>query len=479
MIDKVLSLFSPAWLGQIWPSGIVEIPLREAYGESIDADDSEWRRLTGDGNRDLAPMTQKRMQDLACYLWQSNPVANRLIELPTAFLLADGVKLVATAEDPDIREMIQDYLTRLWLHPTNNFPIKLARKVRELAIFGEQCWPAFTNPYSGEVRLGYLDPSQIETVVHDPDNAEQPIGIVTKRNRKGEQKRYKVIVNGRDDDLFTPRTIAIRDTFTDGDCFWFVVNALCTDTRGRSDLLPVMDWCDAYEQQLYGEAQRQDFLRSYVWDVTLKGGTEEDVKKKARTIAPPAPGTVRVHNDSEIWAALTPNLQATDNAEGARLFRNHILGGQTMPEHWFGGGGDVNRSTGDSMSEPTVKALSMRQAFLGYMLLEVARYTIRKRELAVSGKEPDLFDPNYGVECQWPEMAPKDISKFAASLQQVVMGCSLAIDKGLLSKDTAIALIGTVADRLGLKIDPALELEKAAQDSAKAAETDAFQAPAL
>lgn len=479
MINKVLSFFDPSWLGRIWPSGVVDMPLREAAGESVDPDDAQWRKLTGDGNRDLSPMTQKRMQDLAVYLWQANPVANRLIELPTAFLLADGVKLVATAEDPAIRAIIQDYLTRLWLHPTNNFPIKLPKKVRELAVFGEQCWPVFVNPYTGEVRLGYLDPSRVETVVHDPDNAEQPIGIVTKRNRKGEQRRYKVIVNGRDDDLFTQSTIAIRDTFTDGEAFWFTVNALCTDTRGRSDLLPVMDWCDAYEQQLYGEAQRQDFLRSYVWDVTLKGSTEEDVKKKARSIAPPAPGTVRVHNDSEVWAALTPNLQSTDNAEGARLFRNHILGGCTMPEHWFGGGGDVNRSTGDSMSEPTVKSLSMRQSYIGYMLLEVARYTIRQREIAASGKEPDLFDAYYGVECQWPEMAPKDISKYAAALQQVVVGAGMALDKGILSKDTAIAVIATVADRLGLKIDPAVELEKAARDAAQAAESDAFPEPNL
>jgi len=474
---NILSWFDPKNIGLIWPSGVVETPLREAAGASIDPDDAQWRRLTGDGNRDLSPMTQKRMQDLAVYLWQANPVANRLIELPTAFLLADGVKLSATAEDPAIREVIQDYLTRLWLHPTNNFPIKLPKKVRELAIFGEQCWPAFTNPYTGEVRLGYLDPAQIETVVHDPDNAEQPIGIVTRRNRKGEQRRYKVIVNGRDDDLFTERTLAIRDTFTDGEAFWFTVNALCTDSRGRSDLLPVMDWCDAYEQQLYGEAQRQDFLRSYVWDVTLKGATEQDVKTKAGQIAPPAPGTVRVHNDSEEWKPLTPNLQATDNAEGARLFRNHILGGQTMPEHWFGGGGDVNRATGDSMSEPTVKLLSMRQAVIGHMLLEVARYTIRQRETALTGKEPDLFDPDYGVECQWPEMAPKDTAKYAAAFQQVVVGSGMALDKGLLSMDTAIAVIGTVADRLGLKIDPALELDKAAQEAAKAQEADAFQPP--
>jgi hypothetical protein len=44
------------------------------------------------------------------------------------------------------------------------------KKVRELAIFGEQCYPAFVNEHDGMVRIGYLDPALIATVVMDPDN---------------------------------------------------------------------------------------------------------------------------------------------------------------------------------------------------------------------------------------------------------------------------------------------------------------------
>jgi len=100
-----------AWLN--WdtsPTIRDEAPLREAAGVSIDPDEALWRRLTGDGNRDLSPMTQRRMQNLATYQWQSNPGANRLIELPGAYLLADGVKLVSSAEDPDLRAIVQDWI---------------------------------------------------------------------------------------------------------------------------------------------------------------------------------------------------------------------------------------------------------------------------------------------------------------------------------------------------------------------------------
>ena len=68
-------------------------PVREAAAAQGDRDDDAgWRRLSGDGlasmnERDLEPMAQDRMQKLAEYLWQSNLLANRLVELPLAYLL--------------------------------------------------------------------------------------------------------------------------------------------------------------------------------------------------------------------------------------------------------------------------------------------------------------------------------------------------------------------------------------------------------
>lgn len=111
-------------------------------------------------------MNQRRMQDLAAYLWESNTLANRLIELPLAYILADGVKL--KAED----ELVQKVLNDFWQHPINNMDIKLIKKVRELSMYGEQCYPTFVNEYSGAVCLGYLDPCLIATVAVDPDNNE-------------------------------------------------------------------------------------------------------------------------------------------------------------------------------------------------------------------------------------------------------------------------------------------------------------------
>lgn len=172
------------------------------------------------------------------------------------------------------------------------------------------------------------------------------------------------------------------------------------------------------------------------------------MKKKAASIRAPKPS----HNDAETWKAESPSLESADTETNAKLFRNHVLGGATIPEHWFGGAADVNRATGEDMSNPTFKIMSLRQAF-GYMLSEMARYVIRQWELAHTGKEPDLSEDVYNFSVQFPEMVVKDTTRYAAALQQVTQAVSLAINDKLLSVKTGIQVIESIAGRLGVGFD--------------------------
>lgn len=439
---------------------------REAAGATIHDDDSGWRKLSGDASRDLAPITQQRMREIAAYLWQANLLANRLIELPLAFLLAEGVKL--TSKDPAAQELLDGF----WRDPINSMDLKLVKRLRELALFGEQCYPAFVNEVSGAVRLGYLDPALIQDVVKDPDNPEQPIGVVTVKNEAGVERRYRVIVNGPDEELFTKETQALRATFADGECFYFAVNSLSSGVRGRSDLLAQSDWLDAYDDFLFGELDRIKYQRAFVWDVTLKGSTEEQIKAKVKDYPPPAPNTTRLHNESEEWKAVSPDIGSADTTGSARLLRNHVLGGSTIPEHWFGGGGDVNRAVGAEMAEPTFKLFSMRQREAKHILEEIGRYVLRQRALAVGESSFDPSKPECQVEAVFPEMIAKDTTRYAAALQQVVAAAAIAVDKGYLTKATAVRIIASVAGRLGVEFDAEEELQAAIDERAKAEEDD-------
>lgn len=426
---------------------------REAVGATVDADEEGWRKLSGDTRRDLDPMTQERMQKLSHYVWETNLLGNRLIELPLAYLLAKGVRLSVADEE------LQPVLDRHWTDGINCWAIKLIKRARELALFGEQCWPVFV---SGKmVRVGYLDPRRIATVVMDPDNAEQPIGIVTTRDRKGVAMRYRVIVNVPET-AFTERTQAIRQSMADGDAFFFRVNDLCNGSRGRSDILSQIDWLDAYDEFLFGELDRAAMIRAFVWDLTLKGADQPTVDARAKKFGAPKPGSAYIHNEQEELKASAPVMNTYDAANGAKLFRNHILGGATMPEHWYGGAGDVNRATGSSMAEPTEKLYEMRQSFLGYMLCEVGRYVIRahwdKLDDELDDKEHELLAT---VRCEWPEMTTKDTTKFASALASVVSAAASALAEGLMTRETAISIIAAIAKQLGVEIDVEDELKNA------------------
>lgn len=432
-----------------------------AAGQTIDDDEEGWRRLTGDTDRDLAPITQRRAREVSAWLWQANLMANRIIELPLAYLLADGVKLEVNDEEA------QAMLNRFWNDPINSMDLKLEKKVRELALFGEQCYPTFVNEHTGHVRLGYLDPALIETVVVDPDNPEQQIGIVTVKDRKGGARRYRVIVNGEEEELFSERTRQIRDTFTDGDAFYFNINSLSSGARGRPDLLASADWLDAYDDFLFGEVDRNRYLRAFVWDVTLKGANDDAVKQRAREIAPPSPNSVRVHNDSETWNAVTPDIKSGDTSESARLLRNHVLGGATLPEHWYGGGGDVNRATGESMGDPAFKVMSMRQRTIKYMLEVIARFAIRQWAIK-NQRSVDLGDGDFLPSAVFPEMIARDTTRYATALQQVVLAAAMAVERGFISRKLALRMIAAVASQLGVDID----VDEALQEAVSAAQDE-------
>lgn len=343
----------------------------ESAGATVSVEEEGFTKLTGDKDRSLSSLTQERMQELAVFLWKSNPLANRIIELPLVYLLAEGVTMSVQNEDA------KQWLDEFWNDPINQMDIKLPKKVRELSLFGEQCWPVFKNPTNGAVRLGYLDPGLIKEIVTDPDNTEQPIGVVTKAlGKKRKAKKYRIIVPG-DESFFGEEAQKLRESYTDGDCFYFNVNALSSSSRGLSDLLPTMDWLDLYDKALFGEVERWDALRAFIWDVTLHGATEETVRKRAAEIEVPDSGGVRVHNDGETWNAVTPDLR------------------------------------------------------------------------------------DYRPAAQFPELTHRDTSVYAAALQQTVVAVGIAVEKGMMTEETAIATVAAMLNRIGIEIDPADELERA------------------
>ena len=263
---------------------------------------------------------------------------------------------------------------------------------------------------------------------------------------------------------------------TGGDCHFWRVNDLLTGRRGRSDLLSAIDLADAYTQLIFGEVERAAAMRMAIWDVTMNGATPEQVEQRAREIAPPTPMSVRVHNESELWTAVSPKLDSADAAETLRVVRNEVLGGGSIPEHWYGGGGDVNRATAAEMDEPTYKTFRRRQRLWEAIIEAEARHVIRQRLRAIGLTELTL-DEKFVPRAIFPEMQSVDVARYAQALAQVVVAVVSTIDRGLLTEEVGLTMIASLADKFGVEIDPEAELEKARAEREKRRADDVFRDP--
>jgi hypothetical protein len=419
---------------------------------NIASEDALWRKLTTQADRNLLPIEQDRMIEIAYWLWQTNPLAGWLIDITTSFIVAEGLPYEAKNED------VKAVLDGFWNDPVNRMPLYFPKHIDELHIFGELCFPAFTAAQTGRVRLGYVDPAAISDVITDPENVKIPIGVLV-RPWTGSiggylvdtpAKAYRTILPEEADFVLSAGAKTLRNQFTDGDCFFYAINNVTNSPRGRSSLLPTADWLDAYEQFLFDYADKWPLQNAFIWDLLVTGGGDKEIKEQIAQFSK-KPGSVFGHNEKVTLTPSAPKLEALDASTGARLFRNHIMGRWGYPEHWFGGGGDVNRATASEMDLPALKMLGRKQLQVKYILEDMLGYQVRQARNARYLRVTDDEAKQYSVTT--PEMASKDIAKFSTAAAQMATAIAGAEMQGWVDKETARKLWASIVSFTGVDID--------------------------
>lgn len=403
--------------------------IHEAYpmaGNVPGNDDALWRSLSSNSGRDLNQITQKRMQEIAFYLFDTNPMAHRILEITRDFVVGDGFKY--TAKDPRVLEIIDDF----WNDPDNDMDCSMDENILELCQFGENCFPTWINRIDGGVKIGYIDPSWIIKVTKDRRNPRWYDSVIWKRPSANAKENISKIVrldNNPKSDTYG-RMI--------GDVFYFAINKPINASRGRSDLLSLADWLDGYDQFLFARLERAFLLNTFIWDITADGMTKEELETFLQTMQMPKPGSIRAHNEKIKWTAVSPSLEGTDASNEAKLFRNQILGGAGFPEHWFATGDGTTRATAQEMGLPTLKKLKSRQKKITYQYKQIIRFVID--QAIIAGSLPEDVDTSF--ELIAPSIMTKD-------------------DKGLAS------VVGVVADALIKAQDKQWITDKEAQQAFK------------
>jgi len=431
--------------------GLIEVVNPMTIG-GIDEDDWKYRRLTDKVGKDLPQFQRDKLLRIAYWLYLTNPIARRILELTKEYVVGEGISF--NAAEGEVQEVLEAH----WNDPVNHWDLKQHNKALELGLYGEQIYPVFVNKVNGHVRLGYIDPLIVKAVKTDPDNIEVITEIILKGS-PGEAERVLPIIRLDEEPNSDSYGRFIGGKSNDANasgCFFFAINKVSNATRGVSDLACLADWLDIYDQALFATSERAQLASAFVWDVTLEGMNQEQIQVWLKSNPTPKPGSLRAHNERVKWDAVAPDLKSYDTARHARTLRNQVLAGAGFPEHWFAEGGDVNRATAMEMGDPTLKKLTARQRYFKHMVEYILHFVVD--QAVIAGKLSDSMDLSFEVNT--PDMSVRDMAKVASVLNQATAALVVARDNRWVTEDTARSIFASMAGQLGVEVDATQEAEE-------------------
>jgi hypothetical protein len=453
--------------------------------------------------RDLSQLSHEQMVKLALYLYSSNNLAKWLVNTPVGLTVGKSIgysididlemaAAMGSSGAPTTPEAarrlsneIRGWLDMFWRHPSHDVEGRADLYAKTFLVTGHLVLPvARVNPINGVPQLDLIDAGQVKGVAPFEGSAMQPGAVIYTPVGFGEERSVDVIRPNIDGALLP---LAPNDRGLAG-CLYFANTSLLNSLRGVSYLMDVADWIDALDQGTWTSLDRAKLRNAIVWHLVVEGADSEqkvtaEVTKLVNALV--NPGNVYGSNERVKLEARSSNITAGDTVELHTLIRNHILGSKSMPEVWFGEGGNANRSTASEQTDVAYKALGeIQQGFrrIFRTLLWFGYDSIQARQPRLPFR-PDA--PWLRIEPDLPTVQERDISRAATALVQLEATLESAVASEFISRQSAreafLSMAGKLAGR-EFELDKELERidgERAAREEEQEREANARARAAL
>lgn len=282
--------------------------------------DGPWRSLSETASRkDVEPATYQELHH-ACYeAYNANPIAFAIIEITTSFVLGKGVTI--SASNPDV----QRTLLQFWHDADNHMDTRIYALCTELALYGEQFIRFYVNPVNGRVKIRQVDPSIIDQIETDPEDIETPLRF---HRCYHDMPAMKPALDALSESAGLPGEWLQAGS----EMMQFCINKVSNARRGRSDLATLLPWLSRYKDWLTDRVRINKYKTAFLWDVQLQGADRHTIERKQMEYAvPPEPGSIIIHNESERWSAIRPEIAASDAAADGRALKLMLAIGVQFP----------------------------------------------------------------------------------------------------------------------------------------------------
>lgn len=450
-------------LGDLIQSEADRIVKQVAVSKSVDPDgDDSWRGITR-SRRDLYPVQQYRMIEIANYIARQNLLGAHISKIKRDFIIGDGIKY--EAED---KTVIQGLLDDFWCDPVNNMDEYQFELVEYLGINGELFIPTFTNDVSGVVKLGWIEPVEVDQVVADRLNRRIMREVIMRPGAGAGTSSYY--------DLSVRKTYSIINVDTNpssrfynsrvGDLHFFKVNAAPDGTRGRSDFEPLADHIDAWDQAVWNDIEKSELVKRFIWDVLLTGYNEAQIEEWLRKQTEPAPGSIRAHNESCEWNAVAPDLKIQESRVHTVGLRNDALGGAGLSPFFFGDTESANKASSENLDTPILAGFKSRQRKIRAIFKEMGDNVIDQAALRRPALKRQIESGRISrkLDVVMPELATKDMSRVGSVVSQITSALDLAVERQWITSEKAATIFGAFMAQFGVEYDAQKEMEEAAKE---------------
>jgi len=320
------------------------------------------RSLGAGGERERHHYERSAVLRDALEAWRENPLARRIIELTTEYVVGAGVRV--SCEHEETHRFVQAF----WNHPLNQLPARMVEWCDELGRSGE-LFLLVTSSVDGMSYVRAIPAANILEVLSAKNDLQQEVGYVEEVQDELEPR------------VWPSYTRAVQQGEQEGFVLHYAVNRLAGTVRGESDLAPVLRWIRRYAGWLENRARLNRYRNTFLFVVQSKFASESErqARQSALSAAPPPPGSILVVDESETWQVLNPQLESRDANEDGLALKKMIASGTGLPLHFLAEPEGSTRTTAESAGGPTYRRFEQRQEFFIWMLQDLLRVVVERR----------------------------------------------------------------------------------------------------
>lgn len=347
--------------------------LRESLADiELAMEDQGWQSLTRDAEIEFSREGRRKAAALCRILSIQNPLIKRGLAVRTGYVWGDGVQI--SADDPDVNAVIQYFLDL----NESSYAGAQAREEAEklLGTDGDVFRALPTDPYTGMVRVRSVDPSEIEKIITNPEDADEPWFYLRQYTVEVIEAGYTGLTRTRAE---TRRVLypalgfrpSRRPRVIDGiPVEWgtpmqhIAVNRIDGWSFGIGDAYAAIWWARSYKEFLEAWSQLMKALSKYAYKLTAprRRGAEK-AAEKVRSVHTDGPaGQTAVGTEGYKLEAI-PKSGATIDAESGRPLAGMVAAALSIPVTMLlaDPGATGARAVAETLDEPMKHEMQLRR----------------------------------------------------------------------------------------------------------------------